>query len=253
MLRILKKSFKTGIVTSDYPARSAVPGEGFRGLPEISREKCSQCGKCADRCPTKAITLGQTGSVGQAGSAGQTGSKGQEDFWTIDAKRCLFCGYCEDACDTGALSLGRQFELAERVSQERVDQAFGRSVHIRHLDAGSCNGCDWEMAALTGPVYDVQRFGFDFVASPRHADILMVTGPVTRNLEIAVEKTYAATPAPKLVAAVGTCACSGGICGKSFASKGGVDNVLAVDVYIPGCPPRPQALIDGLRKAVRKK
>lgn len=234
MLRILKKSLKTGIVTSDYPVQKDIPGDGFRGLPELIKEKCTECGKCADRCPTKAIKLAQP------------------DFWTIDAKRCLFCGYCEDVCDTGALSLGRQFELAERVSPVKADKSFGRSVHIRHLDAGSCNGCDWEMVALTGPVYDVQRFGFDFVASPRHADILMVTGPVTRNLEIAVQKTYAATPAPKLVVAVGTCACSGGICGKSFASKGGVDNVLAVDVYIPGCPPRPQALIDGLRKAVKK-
>lgn len=241
MLRILKKSLKTGIVTDAYPAGKSIPEDGFRGLPERSADKCIQCGKCSDSCPTNAIRLDQNVQGDQAGQA---------DFWVIDAKRCLFCGYCEEACDAGALSLGRQFELAERVLPGKADKSFGRSLHIRHLDAGSCNGCDWEMAALTGPVYDIQRFGFDFVASPRHADIIMVTGPVTRNLEIAVQKTYAATPAPKLVVAVGTCACSGGLCGKSFASRGGVDNVLAVDVYIPGCPPRPQALIDGLRKAV---
>jgi Ni,Fe-hydrogenase III small subunit len=107
-------------------------------------------------------------------------------------------------------------------------------------------------ALLVGPVYDIQRLGFDFVASPRHADVLMVTGPVTRNLEIAVHKTFAATPSPKLVLAVGTCACSGGICGKSYASSGGVENIIPVDVFIPGCPPRPQALIQGLLKAIGK-
>lgn len=234
MLRIFKKSFKTGIVTDQYPARVSVPGAGFRGLPESNPEKCNKCGRCGEVCPTKAIQAGP------------------QESWTIDANSCIFCGYCEDTCSTGALALGQQFELAQRVSPEGPNKAFGRSIHIRHLDAGSCNGCDWEMAALTGPVYDIQRFGFDFVASPRHADVLMVTGPVTRNLEIAVQKTYAAAPAPKLVVAVGTCACSGGICGKSFASNGGVGNVLPVDVYIPGCPPRPQALIDGLLKAAGK-
>lgn len=234
MLRIFKKSLQTGIVTDSYPAKPNVPPDGFRGLPERSAEKCVRCANCAEICPTSAIKLANS-----------------EKFWSIDARKCVFCGYCEDSCETGALSLGKQYELAERVSDD-IPRAFGRSVHIRHLDAGSCNGCDWEMVALTGPVYDVQRLGFDFVASPRHADLLMVTGPVTRNLEIAAKKTFDATPAPKLVVAVGTCACSGGICGKSYASNGGVNNILPVDVYIPGCPPRPQALIDGLMKAAGK-
>ena len=235
MLRIFRKSIQTGVVTNPYPAKVNTPADGFRGLPEWVEKNCIKCGKCAERCPTKAISLNSTGG-----------------FWSVDPKRCIYCGYCEDACEAKALFLGNQFELAERVSVEGVNKAFGRSVHIRHLDAGSCNGCDWEMAALTGPVYDIQRLGFDFVASPRHADVLMVTGPVTRNLEIAAKKTFAAVPAPKLVVAVGTCACSGGICGKSYASNGGVDNILPVDVYIPGCPPRPQALISGLMKAAGK-
>ncbi len=270
MLRILGKSLKSGLVTSAYPQASDSPAAGFRGLPEWLPVNCDRCGRCASQCPTQAITLGAV-----------------DRYWSIDARRCLFCGYCEDACTHQALRLGLQYELAEKVTpgkngfpekfrnklqtgsgeqhsfgQEGQGRAepeianegiFGRSVHIRHLDAGSCNGCDWEMVNLTGPVYDIQRLGFDFVASPRHADLLMVTGPVTRNLEIAVRRTFAATPAPKLVVAAGTCACSGGICGRSYASAGGVDNILPVEVYIPGCPPRPQALIDGLLKAVHRR
>lgn len=233
MLRIFKKSLQTGVVSTGYPAEKNIPPQGFRGLPECLRENCLQCGKCVEQCPTQALDLKASG-------------------WTIEPKRCIFCGYCQDACPQGAVSLGLNFELAETVCREKINKIFGRSVHIRHLDAGSCNACDWEMAALTGPVYDIQRLGFDFVASPRHADMLLVTGPVTRNLEIAAGKTFRATPSPKLVLAVGACACSGGICGKSYASAGGVDQVLPVDVYIPGCPPRPQALIHGLMTAVMR-
>lgn len=234
MLKLLEKSLRTGNVTTAYPQESDVPADGFRGLPEQDRSQCSQCGKCAVVCPTKAIQQSQSN-------------------WMIDARQCIFCGFCEDACANHAIRLGKQYELATRSADNQGDKIFAKSVHIRHLDAGSCNGCDWEMVNLTGPVYDIQRLGFDFVASPRHADILMVTGPVTRNLEIAAKRTFEAAPAPKLVVAVGTCACSGGICGKSYASSGGVDNILPVDAYIPGCPPRPQALIDGLLKAVKRR
>ncbi|MHB8125161.1 MAG: NADH-quinone oxidoreductase subunit NuoB [Desulfitobacteriaceae bacterium] len=234
MLKLFLKSLQTGIVTTDYPKKRAVPPPGFRGLPEWQEQNCDKCGQCAEVCPTKAIKLHNEES---------------DSYWSIDAKKCIFCGYCTDIC-ARAIVQGEQYELAEYAVRPQNTQIFGRSVHIRHLDSGSCNGCDWEMTTLNGPVYDVQRLGFDFVASPRHADILMVTGPVTRNLEIAARKTFEATPAPKLVLAVGTCACSGGICGKSYASSGGVDNILPVDVFIPGCPPRPQALIQGLLKAV---
>lgn len=230
MLRLFKKSWQTGNVTTKYPMQTDRPPAGFRGLPEWDRTKCIKCGICEIQCPTKAISLNKP-----------------DGYWSIDPKKCITCGYCEDACYDKAVSLGSKYEAAE--GSEAAGRIFGKSVHIRHLDAGSCNGCDWEMVNLTGPVYDIQRLGFDFVASPRHADILMVTGPVTRNLELAARTTFEATPAPKLVVAVGTCACSGGICGKSYASSGGVDNILKVDMYIPGCPPRPQALIHGLLKA----
>ncbi|MHB9094098.1 MAG: NADH-quinone oxidoreductase subunit NuoB [Eubacteriales bacterium] len=235
MLRIFRKGLQTGVVTTAYPEKDDTPLQGFRGLPTWHQEKCLHCGKCVEKCPTKAITINKSNRL-----------------WTIDAKKCIFCGYCEDTCINNAILLGSEFELTEEALPEPANKIFGRSVHIRHLDAGSCNGCDWEMVALTGPVYDIQRLGFDFVASPRHADVLMVTGPVTRNLEIAARKTFNAVPAPKLVVAVGTCACSGGICGKSYASSGGVNNILPVDTYIPGCPPRPQALIHGLMRAVKR-
>ena len=123
---------------------------------------------------------------------------------------------------------------------------LGRSLSIREVDAGSCNGCELEIHALNNPVYDVERFGLRFVASPRHADVLLVTGPVTRNMKAALERTYAATPAPKWVVAVGDCGCGCGVFEGSYAVVGGVDKVLPVDLHIPGCPPRPAALLQGL-------
>lgn len=131
-----------------------------------------------------------------------------------------------------------------------IGSRLGRSLHIRHLDAGSCNGCDWEIAALLNPYHDITRLGIDFVASPRHADLLLVTGVMTRNLEEAALRTYEAMPEPRLVVAVGACAISGGVFAGSHAARDGVAGVLPVDVFVPGCPPRPEALIEGLLVAV---
>lgn len=127
---------------------------------------------------------------------------------------------------------------------------FGRSLAIRQVDAGSCNGCELEIHALGNPYYDLERFGLHFVASPRHADALLVTGPVSRHMEMALRRTASATPAPKLVIAAGTCACDGGEFGVSYASCGAVKNVLPVDVEIPGCPPAPLDLLRGLLAAL---
>ena len=128
---------------------------------------------------------------------------------------------------------------------------FRRSLAIRQVDAGSCNGCELEIHALNNPYYAIERFGVHFVASPRHADVLLVTGPVSRHMEAALKRTYEATPAPKWVIAAGDCACSGGEFGVSYASCGAVANVIPVDVRIPGCPPSPQQLLFGLLALLR--
>jgi Ni,Fe-hydrogenase III small subunit len=142
-------------------------------------------------------------------------------------------------------------QLQERASLT-IKKIFGKSLHIRHLDSGSTNACEWEMSALLNPVYDVQRFGIDFVASPRHADMLLVTGGVTRNLEVAVRKTYEAVPSPKLVVAVGNDACGLGFIGKTYANYGGVDQIIPVNVYVPGDPPSPIEILKGILKAVEQ-
>lgn len=145
-----------------------------------------------------------------------------------------------------------EIEIMGQRLNRKVKGLFGRSLSIREVDAGSCNACEVEVTALSNPIYDMERFGIHIVASPRHADMLLVTGPVTWNMELALLKTYNATPEPKLVAAMGSCACNGGIFGETYASGGGVDRFMPVDVYIPGCPPRPQAVIFGLMVAVDK-
>jgi len=136
-------------------------------------------------------------------------------------------------------------ELARQVT-EGARRRLGRSLAIRQVDAGSCNGCELEIHALNNPYYDLERFGVRFVASPRHADVLLVTGPVTRNMREALERTYHATPHPKWVVAVGDCGCDGGVFAGSYACVGGVAEVLPVDLRIPGCPPSPEALLQGL-------
>ena len=137
--------------------------------------------------------------------------------------------------------------------QETVLKHFGRALAIRHVDAGSCNGCELEIHACNGPHYNLERLGIRFVASPRHADLLLVTGPVSRHMEVALRRTYDATPEPKLVVAIGDCGCSGGIFGESYASRGRISNVIPVDVGVPGCPPEPTAIIQGILTALGRR
>jgi Ni,Fe-hydrogenase III small subunit len=141
--------------------------------------------------------------------------------------------------DTALSEIGRTLEA-------RARKLFGRSLTIREVDAGSCNACELEIHALNNPIYDVERFGIKFAASPRHADVLLVTGPVSKNMKVALERTYEATPAPKWVVAVGDCACGCGVFAQSYATIGSVAAVVPVDLHIKGCPPRPLDLLKGL-------
>jgi NADH-quinone oxidoreductase B subunit len=226
MFKILEKSFRTGVVTTPYPRPGAKVSPRFRGRPVLDFARPEDAAAAAEACPTGALSAGDAPSV--------------------DYGRCIFCGEC------GRMS--PEFELAylgPKVQKE-IHARLGRALAIREVDSGSCNACEMEIVALNNPVYDIERFGIHFVASPRHADMLLVTGPVTRNMELALRKTYDATPEPKLVVAAGACAISGGIFGVNYATRGGVDQVLPVDVYIPGCPPRPEALLHGILLALQK-
>lgn len=234
MLNILRKIVKIGTVTENWT--DYVPPERSRGEVVISGVTGLEASKLTKICPTRAISV-------------------QARSLVIDFKSCIFCGQCVRN-DPGHFSENNNYKLAtlsesiyddERdILQSKIHKIFGRSLHIRHVDAGSCNACDFEMSHLSNPIYDIQQYGIDFVPSPRHADMLMVTGVVTRNLTQALQMTYEATPFPKLVMAVGACACSGQVFGDSYAIRGGVDTIVPVDVYVPGCPPRPQALIHGI-------
>ena len=141
-----------------------------------------------------------------------------------------------------------EIEAAGLKLEEAVRELFRRSITIRQVDAGSCNGCELEIHAINNPIYNCEKYGIHFTASPRFADLLLVTGPVTRNMEIALKRTYVSTPPPKLVVAVGDCACNGGIFGETYASLGGIDKVIPVDFRIPGCPPTPLQLMEGLTR-----
>lgn len=149
------------------------------------------------------------------------------------------------APDTSA-DISKAGQELERVIKKR----FSGSLTVRQVDAGSCNGCELEIHAMNNSIYNCERFGIHFTASPRFADMLLVTGPVSHNMEIALRRTYDSTPPPRLVVAVGDCGCNGGIFGETYASLGGIDKVLPVDVYIPGCPPTPTALLNAILKSL---
>ncbi len=282
MLKIIKQSFSARVVTNSFPAVVAEPPDGFRGKPVIDFARCTSVDKCAAVCPTDAIRV--------RNSQDDPSIPANDKELSISYGDCIFCGECAAACPE-SISITKEFFLATAKKEsltlrgryrsgpdgdrfvemmdpppaasneteklgseliERIRKIFGRSLNIREVDAGSCNGCEFEISALNNAIYDIERFGIHFVASPRHADMLLVTGPVTRNMENALKQTYEATPGPKLVVAVGACAIGGGIFGKSYASCGGADTVVPVDVFIPGCPPRPEALLQGILLAIKK-
>ena len=207
----------------------------------LSYAACIQCRACVSACGERAVSVSTTVEI----AAYARDQLAQTALYDVDAVtgRSTFSGMAADTAST--------LEDSATRLRERIQGRLGRSLHVRQVDAGSCNGCELEIAATTNPFYDLERFGIHLVASPRHADVLLVTGPVTRNMEIALRRTYEAAPEPRVVVAVGACGCSGGIFGEgTYAAIGGVDRVLPVDVYIPGCPPRPQAILNGLLVAM---
>jgi Ni,Fe-hydrogenase III small subunit/formate hydrogenlyase subunit 6/NADH:ubiquinone oxidoreductase subunit I len=276
MFKILQKTFATGIVTTKYPGEPAQVPEGFRGRPSFDFERWRDARPAADVCPTGAIFVCDEGNSRRvtvdyglcvfcglcADASPDQAIRITPEFELASADRrklVLTAKYRLNADHThqqliemwrgdGHLEAG--VESIGQKAREQIHKLLRRSLAIRQVDAGSCNGCEVEIVALNNPVYDLERFGIHFVASPRHADMLLVTGPVTRNMELALLKTYQAMPEPRVVVAVGACGISGGIFGKNYASLGGVDNVVPVDVYVPGCPPRPQALLHGILLAV---
>lgn len=270
MFRILTRAAREGVVTDPRPSDRPGPP----AFPTIDFERCTACGLCAELCPTGAIQLSAPGPRTRSLSLSYAACTGCRECWACPEQAVRadlspgLVAYTRDQLTRRALfqvaehGQALSFVHEERLPgptaeescaalQARIQGRFRRSLHVRQVDAGSCNGCELEIAATSNPVFDLERFGVHFVASPRHADLLLVTGPVTRNMEVALRRTWEATPEPRVVVAVGACGCSGGIFGEgTYASLGGVDRVLPVDVYVPGCPPRPHAILAGLLVAM---
>lgn len=233
-----------GKATTAWPREGGDDGQdGVLGMPRHDPDACREgCEACADVCPTHAI-------------------EARGDGLAIDYGRCVVCQLCTEACPAGAMQPSRDWAFGVRDRADLVRsgstgrrgprpmperRAFRRSLHIRHVDAGSCNGCESELQALNNPFYNLHRLGIFFTASPRFADLLLVTGPVTGAMHEPLKTAYDAMPEPRWVMAVGTCAVSGGISGGNYACGTGLEDLLPVDLYLPGCPPNPAAVIEAL-------
>lgn len=251
MIRILLARWQQKHRTIKYPDGPApAVSDRFRGRPVIDAARCAAgCGACAGVCPTGALRVSEQGQA------------------TIDLGRCLFCGACAESCPTGAVTFTTDHRLATRRREDLVLRAgaelplaaplegrmrslLGRSLKLRQVSAAGCNACEADTNVLTTIGWDLQRFGIDLVASPRHADGLLVTGPVSENMRQALLKTYEAVPGPKLVIAVGACAVAGGPYIDHPQTHNGVAGLLPVDLFIPGCPPHPLTILDGLLRLV---
>jgi len=245
MFSIIRERVRQGHRTVAYPAAKPPPlPDRFRGLPVLDESKCPDgCRACAEACPTDAIARDDQGL-------------------RLDLGRCIFCIDCVDACPEGAIRFTQDYRLATttraalvlrtrqelklaRPLEQKMHRLFGRSLKLRQVSAGGDNSSECDLNVLGTIVWDMGRFGIQFVASPRHADGLVVTGPVTENMRLALVTAYEAVPAPKLVIAVGADAISGGIFRDHPEVRNGVEGLLPVDLFIPGNPPHPLTILDG--------
>lgn len=235
MLNWVLKGLKTGIVSTSYPDRDETAPGVSPGLPSGKKEMREASGALVDRCLTGALNPGETGIQ-------------------VDTTRCVHCFRCIRGTESPIdWQDGYEWAAGAREAGWKPGNEFGRSLHIRVIDAGACGACLSEIEQLNKPCYNMHRLGFFLTPTPREADVLLVAGPVTDHMRMALQKAYEAMPTPNGVIAVGACALSGGVFGPSFASGAGVQDVIPVDIVIPGCPPPPLAILHGLLLMVSRK